>query len=306
MRTPTIVVLSVLLVARTAAAAPCEDVAEPTRASSMKDFAKRLDERITSCATDARASDAKAFWEKHHLDATPARARDYVVMRTLFELARDGGPFRVRWAVTNREPTAKDIWKAWAAAPPAIRSEAASAVAECDELSALHAGLARRLGVRNVGLFWPTWNHTITAWEPAPNLRVLVPTSQIFQACDATFDATTFDPSVQKTVFEISAVDVPDAFVVPPKLEAFLLGQVTHYAGASLDVLAALRVHRAIRHGSSVPSSCASDATSTAAAIRSRSLSAEDTRALLRYGTTELGLASPSAADVLARLSSAS
>lgn len=306
MRFPVAVAVLGLLLARPAAAAPCAELAEPTRPATMKDFVKRLDERIVSCAGEARAPDAKAFWEKHRLEATPARTKDYVVMRTLFELTRDGGPFRVRWAVTNREPTAKDIWKAWAAAPPLLRSDAASATAECDELSALQAGLARRLGVRNVGLFWPTWNHTITAWEPAPNVRVLVPTSQIFQACGATFDGTTFDPTGQKTVFEISAVDVPDAFVVPPALEGFLLGQVTHYGGASLDLLAALRIHRALRHGSSVPSACAADVTSAAAALRSRSLSAEDTRALVRYGTTELMLVSPSAADVLARLGSAS
>lgn len=282
-----------------ARAAPCEE-ADPAPAAgiSMATFAARLDERITACASAARAPDAEAFHARHHLEPTPRRTRDYVVMRTLFELARDGGPWRLRWAVTNKDPSGKDVWKAWAASPPAERSEQASATAECDELSAVQAGLARRLGVRQVGLFWPTWNHTITAWEPAPGLRVLVPTSQIFQGCDATFDATTFDAGVQKTVFEFPAADVPDRFLVPARLADFLLGQTTHYAGASLDVLAALRAHRAVRLASSVPASCLAKG----AIASTRALGAEDTRALVRYGVTELGLTAPTAKDVLDRL----
>lgn len=288
----------VLTIPTRAHATPCAPEAPPDAPLTMKAFATRLGARIDACAAEARGPDARRFLERHHLDETPERVRDYVVVRTLFELARDGGPWRLRWAVTNREPSAKDLWRAWVSAPPDDAGTGASATAECDELSALHAGLARRLGVRGVGLFWPTWNHTITAWEPAPKVRVLLPTTQIFQPCDATFDDTTFDGTVQKTVFEFPAGDVPDRFVVPAKLAVFLLDQVTQYAGASLDVLATLRIRRAIRLGSSVPASCDSGA----AALRSRSLGPADVRALERYGSAELGLASPSAAAVLARL----
>jgi hypothetical protein len=294
----------VLLPEAQARAGPCEP--DPAAAAdapiAMRDFAGQLGARIDACATAARSADASSFCARHALVCTPQRERDYVTMRTLFELARDGGPWRLRWAITNRDPTAKHIWAAWQAAPPALASKAASATAECDELSALYAGLSRRLGVRGVGLFWPTSNHTIAAWEAAPGVRVLVPTSQIFLSCDATFDDTAFSPTKQRKVFEFPARDVPDRFMLPAGLTTFLLDQVTHYAGASLEILGALRLHRAIALGSSVPASCGGGAAGHARGAEARGLTGGDRRALLRYAATELGLTTSSAEEVLAQI----
>lgn len=268
----------------------------------MDELGRALAARIDETATAARTADAHAFWAEHGLDATRARVRDYVRVRTLFEMTRDGGPWRVRWAITNEEPSAKEIWAAWRKAPPAIASAAPSVTAECDEISALFAGLARRAGVRGVGLFWPTKDHTIAAWEPAPGVRVLVPTTQIYAGCDATFDRTPFRPTVQRTVFEFPERDVPDATSLPTDLASFLLDQVSHYAAASLDVLAAIRLHRAIALRSSVGPSCEPRVKELSKALRARSLGAADRRALVRYGVTELSLAGASPEDVLDRL----
>jgi len=258
-------------------------------------FGTLLGERIDACATEARKDDGAAFWRAHGLETTPARQRDHARVRTLFELTRDGGPWRVRWAITNEEPTAKKIWSAWRARPPASFSAAASVTAECDEISALFAGLATRLGVRGVGLFWPTSNHTIAAWEAAPGVRILVPTTQIFAACDDTFDRAPFSPKVQKTVFELSARDIPDATPVPRALALFLLQQVDAYAGASLDVLEAIRLHRALALGSSVASTCTATVGSRASQLRQRTLSPADRGALLHYAR-ERGLDAAAAA----------
>lgn len=282
--------LAATLAPRAARAEPCPLEPDPGAPPvPMKAFAERLRARVDACATEARRPDAKRFCAEHGLDCTEERVRDYTRLRTLFELTRDGGPFRLRWAVTDREPTARHVWKAWSTSPPEVQSGRASATAECDELSAVLAGLARRLGVRRVGLFWPTWNHTIAAWDAAPGVRVLLPTSQIFLGCDATFDRTAFSPATQRTVYEMSPGDVPDGFLLPHALATFLLDQVAHYGGASLEVLGLLRTDRAIRLGSSVPASCGDDARAAARALRARPLDAGDRRALERYGRTELG-----------------
>jgi hypothetical protein len=265
----------------------------------MKDFGDALRGRVEGCASSARAPDASAFYAAHKLEATPERVRDYVRVRTLFEMTRDGGPWRVRWAITNRDATARVIWSAWTRTPPPNASTAPSATAECDEVSALFAGLVRRTGTRGMGLFWPTWNHTIAAWEVAPGVRVLVPTTQIFLGCEETFDrATTFDPKKQRTVYEFPTSDVPDATPVPKSVAVFLLDQVTHYGAASLDVLALVRTHRALALASSVSDDCRAGMVERARALRARRIiPAVDRIALARYAE-ELGLprATPEAA----------
>lgn len=281
--------------------APTDESALPD-ALPMRDFAVRLGARIDACATDARRPDAERFCAERGLECSAARIRDYVRIRTLFEMTRDGGPFRLRWSITDRYPTARHIWSAWRKSPPLASSAEPSATAECDELSALFAGLSRRLDVRGVGIFWPTSNHAIAAWDVTPTVRVLVPTTQIFLSCDATFDRTTFVPSTQRFVYELRLTDVPDTAPVPRPLAVFLLDQVAHYAGASLDVLAMLRTHRALRFGSSVPASCGADAAAAAKALRARPLSPADRRALVRYASTELGLTAPSPEVALDRL----
>jgi hypothetical protein len=305
--TPLAVALALLMVEPRAHAESCPPAGEAAlpETVTLRDLGERLRGRVDACAGDARRADGERFYARHRVELTPDRARDYARVRTLFELTRDGGPWRLRWAITDRDPTARFVWDAWRTRPPAVLATAASATAECDEISALFAGLARRLGVRGVGLFWPTSNHTIAAWELAPGQRIMIPTTQIFQACDATFDETTFSPTKQKTVFEFPAADVPDTFTMPRALASFLLAQVAQYAGASLDVLAVVRLHRALRLGSSVPGTCTGHVTAEARRLRGAALSQGDRRALAHYGAAELGLAGASAEDVLERVSSA-
>lgn len=280
----------VMLLSRLARAESCE-VGGTSSASpapmKLGRFVSQLADRIDACATEARRPDAARFFASHGIARTESGEREYVRMRTLFELTRDGGPLRLRWAVTNEEPTSKKVWAAWRASPPPSTSTMPSATAECDEISALFANLARKMGVRRVGLFWPTWNHTIAAWEPERGVRVLIPTTQVFLGCEDTFDATSFSSSSQKVVYEFPSNDMADSTEIPAQLSSFLLDQTTHYAGASLEVLAAIRAHRAVRLGSSVDPICTGRALARVQAAGP--LGAKDERALLRYGATELG-----------------
>lgn len=298
---------SLALVAGSArAACPRTDLDALPERVTMKDFGEALEDRVGGCAGAARRPDALAFFAAHRLDPTEARVRDYVRVRTLFEMTRDGGPWRVRWAITNQDATAKNVWAAWTRATPAVASSAPSATAECDEISALFAGLVRRTGTRNVGLFWPTWNHTIAAWDVTPQVRVLIPTTQIFLECDDGFDhAPAFSPTKQRVVYEFPASDVPDRTTMPRALAAFLLDRVTDYAPASLEVLATIRTHRALAYGSSLPEGCREGAARRARAIAGAPLAAADRAALSRYAE-ELGIAPPTAEAALARIAAPS
>jgi hypothetical protein len=109
------------------------------------------------------------------------RHSDYVVIRLLYEASRDAGFWNMHWTITNQEPNSDQIWKQWKAVKnPSFVSPTASA--ECDELSALYSFLVTRSGVQGVGLFWPTYNHTVAVWVVHPtkgaDIRIVVPTSQ--------------------------------------------------------------------------------------------------------------------------------
>jgi hypothetical protein len=262
-----------------------------SEALPMPVFLARLAERLDAHA-ESRNADFDEFVARHALERTDALRRDHARLRLLFEAARDGGFWRLRWDITNRDATSSLIWSNWRAHPPALVSSSASATAECDELSALLAALARGVGVRNVGLFWPTWNHTIAAWNPTPATRVLVPTSQIFLGCDDTFDATSFSPTHQKTVWEFPATDLGKE-AVSAELATFLLDRIDAYGDASSDVLSAIRLDRAIRLGSSVPSRCGANANRI---LRARDgLSCADRRAIDAYAAdTRAGPPDPS------------
>src|SRR5437773_6788706 len=94
----------------------------------------------------------------HRLARSEANFRDYVRVRLAFEATRDGGLWDLRWTITDREPRSDEIWAQWHSA--SNPGSAPTASAECDELSALFAVVARALGVRQVGLLWPAVNHT--------------------------------------------------------------------------------------------------------------------------------------------------
>ncbi len=189
----------------------------------------------------------RSFLEAHGLAPAQIGAADFAIVRLLFEATRDAGLWNLRWTITDLEPNSDRIWRQWAAArrPSAA---AATAIAECDELSALFAFLAHRAGVRNVGLFWPTGNHTVAVWELRPParrpVRVVVPTTQIFLAESDLFGTRRFDPWTQRTIYEYSRRDAPDTFALPAPLVDFFLAQLDKYGGASDAALQRLRYLR--------------------------------------------------------------
>src|SRR5260370_33698917 len=125
----------------------------------------------------------QSFLGAHQLAPESIRYSDYVVVRLLFEAARDAGFWNLRWALTDQPPNSDRIWQQWknVERPSALES---TATAECDELSALYAFLVERTGVKSVELFWPAPNHIVAVGVVRPTtgpvVRVGVPTSQIF------------------------------------------------------------------------------------------------------------------------------
>ncbi len=172
---------------------------------------------------------------------------DYVVARLLYEAARDAGFWNLHWVITNHEPNSDYIWRQWRKVKQ-TSVVVPTAEAECDELSALYAFLALKAGVRGVGLFWPTYNHTVAVWEIRPVkgrvVRVVVPTSQIFLESSDSFGTTKFNAWRQKSIREYTRRDVADTFEFPAALFDFLLAQIDKYAGASDWTLQQLRYLR--------------------------------------------------------------
>ena len=189
----------------------------------------------------------QSFLVAHHLSPDSVRFSDFVIIRLLYEATRDAGFWNMHWTITNMPPNSDRVWSQWKGvrvASPLVPT----ASAECDELSALYAFLVERAGVRRVGLFWPYPNHTVAVWVVHPangtDVRVVVPTSQIFLDVTDSFGTKKFDPWHQKTIFEYKRRDVPDAFELPKPLFEFFLRQIDEYAGASDSTLQQIRYLR--------------------------------------------------------------
>jgi hypothetical protein len=280
--------------------------AEPLPESvTMGDFWRALAGEVTRLDASALRGSYEQFAAHHGVDAsTPELWQEFTKLWVAFEATRDGGWWRLRWKITDQEPTSTVIWKAWFRTPPQASFASASTVAECDEITSLFAITARHLGVRGVGLFYPTWNHVIAGWSPRPFAEqrvkgvVLIPTTQIFQGCDATFDRTTFKPPQQ--VYEFPKVDVKDSVEMPRALAEFLLEQVRAYAPAAPELLALIRTKRAELLQSSL-GDCSAYRGQLAAQLASR-LTCADRRALHHLATRELGRTAASAHEMLAYL----
>ncbi len=184
------------------------------------------------------------FTSEQNLAPGSVSYSDYVMARLLYEAARDAGFWNLHWVITNHEPNSDYIWRQWRSGKR-LSAVLPTAEAECDELSALYAFLALKTGVRDVGLFWPTYNHTVAVWvvHPAKRsaVRVVVPTSQIFLEPGDSFGTKKFNPWNQKSIREYTRRDVADTFEFPAALFDFLLAQIDKYAGASNWTLQQLR-----------------------------------------------------------------
>lgn len=228
----------------------------------------------------------QSFTAAHRLLPSSVRYPDFVTIRLLYESTRDAGFWNMHWEITNQPPNSDNVWRQWAALHRPSMT-APTATAECDELSALYAFLVAREGLKGVGLFWPYPNHTVAVWslKPAagPEVRVVVPTSQIFLQETDDFDTRTFNPWTQKTIYDYTRRDVPDTFALPRPLFDFFLQQVDRYAGASDLTLQQIRY---LREGvflrSWSPEQAAHAAEKKRAALAS-SASAEDSAAYWNF-----------------------
>ena len=189
----------------------------------------------------------QSFTSSYKIAPASIRYSDFVIARLLYEAARDAGFWNVHWTITNMPPNSDRIWAQWKGAR-AVSPLAPTASGECDELSALYAFLVERAGVRSVGLFWPYPNHTVAVWVLHPangaEVRVVVPTSQIFLDVTDSFATKKFNAWHQKTIFEYKRHDAPDNFELPRPLFDFFLQQVDKYAGASDSTLQQIRYLR--------------------------------------------------------------
>jgi len=172
---------------------------------------------------------------------------DFVIVRLLYEATRDAGLWNLHWTITDMPPNSDRIWSQWKSVR-AVSPLLPTAFAECDELSALFAFLAERAGARTVGLFWPYPNHTVAVWvlhpSPGNEVRVVVPTSQIFLDVTDSFGTRKFNAWHQETIFEYKRRDAPDSFELPKPLYDFFLQQIDKYAGASDSTLQQIRYLR--------------------------------------------------------------
>lgn len=224
------------LAAPPAAPARAPRHAAATAGSTVADVVARLRARAAaSQRSPAVRADYLALLRAQNLEQTQLPYADFAWLRLLFEASRDGGYWNLRWAITDREPNSDAIWRQWQAlrAPAPDR---ASAVAECDELSAFYATLARLGGVDGVGLFWPTANHTVAVWRlsgPPREARIVVPTTLIFLSRYDSFGTRGFDAWKQKRIYPYARADIAPSQRLPPALAAFLLAQADRYADAS-------------------------------------------------------------------------
>ena len=194
-------------------------------------------------------ADYADFLAAHDLADDDALYRDYVRVKLVFEGARDGGLWHLRWDITNEQPNSEQIWRQWKRARvPEGDAALPTAFAECDELSALFAFLVYRLGVRHVGLYWPTWNHVVAVWtvreEDGKAVRVVVPTSQIFLTNDDSLGTKGFDPWSQKNIYEYRRRDVKGSHAIDAELARFFVTQARRYGGLSQLELQRLRNER--------------------------------------------------------------
>lgn len=224
---------------------------------SYSEFVDELRRVADELATDpdvVAAHDALLVQKGLSRDELPLES--FSRARLVFESARDSGLWGIRGAVTDQMPWSDRVWLQWAErsftndAPVAGDDGRAfpSAVAECDELAALFASLARDLGVIGfVGLHWPTWNHVVPVWQVNKKdktfVRIVVPATQTFLDSRDTMGTTGLP--TQRVVFPYSRRDRKPGTLLAADLARFLIAQSRAYGGLSTDELTARRLrHR--------------------------------------------------------------
>lgn len=188
---------------------------------------------------------------RHGLPEDDALYADFVRVRLAFEATRAGGLWGLEWRITDREPRSDAVWAQWRTAKATVGAlPPTTATAECDELSALFAVVAHGLGLSRrsrVGLLWPTANHTVAVWAfDAPGgreVRVVVPTSQIFLDDMQSLDTDAFDPWAQKRLYDYTRRDAAQARL-PASLARRFVTEAQRSGALSRGELQALRNRR--------------------------------------------------------------
>jgi len=211
---------------------------EGQKTASVGELLLELDRLIPELASSpALQADFEAFAQERRLVPSASLLRDYTAVKIAFEATRDGGLWGLAWTITDQKPNSDRIWAQWAEWQGDKPREGPTAYAECDELSALFAFVARRLAVSHVGLLWPSWNHTVAVWvvqDASGHLeRVVIPTTQIFLTPEDRFGTRSFDPWAQKTIYDYGRRDVADSVELPAALATYFVQQVREFAGRS-------------------------------------------------------------------------
>ena len=227
-------------------------------------LAALTDEIPAIAASEAVREDFDAFVERFDVDERnldlDALYLDYVRVRIAFEATRAGGLWGLAWDITNEQPNSEKIWAHWQTldtteTPTHIDeldpAPAITAIAECDELSALFAYVAQRIGLSKpseVGLFWPTGNHTVAVWtieaKSDKPLRIVIPTSQVFLDGAQSLGTEAFDPWTQKRIFDYRRADVSGEVEIPAQLAARFIVEVRDYGHMSQAELQTRRNQR--------------------------------------------------------------
>lgn len=175
---------------------------------------------------------------------------DFVRVRLAFEATRAGGLWGLAWRITDQQPRSDRIWTQWRDAVPADTLPATTAIGECDELSALFAVVAHGLGLSSrsrVGLFWPASNHTVAVWAfdavDGREVRVVVPTSQIFLDSVQSLDTRVFDPRTQPRLYDYRRDDAANVRL-PAALARRFVAEARRSGTLSRGELQALRNRR--------------------------------------------------------------
>lgn len=223
-----------------AAPAVADEPVEPAQAFANRESVSYSEfvAALRQVADELSASESvkaahRALLSEHELSEEELPLESFSRIRLVFEATRDGGLWDLQWDVTDQMPWSDKIWGQWNALGDELESKTLaldgagpSAIAECDELSALFSILARDMGtVGFVGLHWPVWNHVVAVWQvPRSNgdmVRIVVPTSQIFLSSEATLG--TKDIDTQRVVFPYKRHDLKDKSELPGSVARFLI-----------------------------------------------------------------------------------
>ena len=126
-----------------------------------------------------------------------------------------------------------------------------TAIAECDELSALFAFVVHRIGLSKrseAGLLWPVDNHTVAVWtldrKSEKPTRIVVPTSQIFLGRDESLGTGEFNPWKQKNIYDYRRKDAKLELELPAPLAREFVWAVQEHGGRSQAELQTMRNER--------------------------------------------------------------